>query len=113
MFRSRQGIPGRDRVQEMPRIGYYWFWVATEFFLVPCHDRNNCVATLFQILSHKNCRNMAFFVVTRVLVLCRDDVATEVSLSRSRRSRLEVRVAIGAWLRPRDFRSRQKIIVSR
>ena len=34
------------------------------------------------ILSLRNCRNMAFLVATRVLVLCRDDVATEVSLSR-------------------------------
>ena len=34
-----------------------------------------------QILSHKIGRNMAFFVATRVLVLCHDDVATEVSLS--------------------------------
>ena len=59
-----------------------------------------------QILSHKNYRNMAFFVATGVLVLYHDDVATKVSLSRSRRSRREVRVATGAWLRPRDFKSR-------
>ena len=32
MFRWRQGIPGCDRVQEMPRTGYCWFWVTTEFF---------------------------------------------------------------------------------
>ena len=29
MFGLRQGILGRDRVQEMPRIGYYRFWVVT------------------------------------------------------------------------------------
>ena len=51
-----------------------------------------------QILSLRNCRNMDFHVVIGVLVLCRDDVGTEVSLSRSRRSRREVRVATGAWL---------------
>ena len=81
------------------------FMVVTEFFLVLCRDRNNYVTTWFQIFSHKNCCNMAFFVTTGVLVLCRDDVATEVSLSRPRQSRREVRVATGAWLRPRDFRS--------
>ena len=56
---------------------------------------------------------MAFFVTTEVLVFCRDDVATEVSLSRPRRSRREVRVTTGAWLRTRVFRSQQKIVVSR
>ena len=35
--------------------------VVTEFFLVMRCHRNNCVATWFHILSHKNCRNMAFF----------------------------------------------------
>ena len=111
MFGLRQGIPSRDRVQEMPRTCYCWFYVAirnswsTEFFLALCRDMNKCVATWFQILSHKNCRNMAFFVATGVLVLCRDDVATEVFLSRSRRSQREAKVATGAWLRPRDFKS--------
>ena len=33
------------------------------------------------ILSHRNCRNIAFPVATGVLVLYRDDVVTEVSLS--------------------------------
>ena len=80
------------------------FLVETEFFLVLCRERNNCVMTWFQILSHKNYRNMAFFFATGVLVLYRDDVTTEVSLSRLRQSRREVRVATGAWLRPRDFR---------
>ena len=84
----------------------------TEFFLVLCRDRNNYVVTWFQILSHKNCRNMAFFVATKALFLCGDDVATKVSLSQPRLSRQEVRVAIGTWLRLRDFRSRQKIVVS-
>ena len=50
----------------------------------------------YQILSHKNGRNMAFFIVIGVLVLCRDDVSTEVSLSQSRWSRRKVRVATGA-----------------
>ena len=49
-----------------------------------------------QILSHRNCRSMAFLVVTGFLVLFRDDVATKVSLSRPRRSRQEVRVDTGA-----------------
>ena len=62
------------------------FLVAKEFFLVLCCGRNNCVVTWFQMLSHKNFRNMAFFIVTEVLVLCRDDVTTEVSLSLPRRS---------------------------
>ena len=35
----------------------------------------------FQILIHKNCHNIVFFVATGVLVLCRDNVAIEVSLS--------------------------------
>ena len=52
----------------------------------------------YHILSHRNCRNIAFLVATGVLVLCRDDVTTEVSLSRPRRSQREVRVATGAWL---------------
>ena len=65
----------------MPRTGYCWFQVATEFFLVICRYRNNCVAARSQILSHKNCRNMAFFVAIGVLVLCRGVVAIEVSLS--------------------------------
>ena len=39
--------------------------VATEFFLVLCRDKNNDVATWFQIISHKNCRNMDFFCCDR------------------------------------------------
>ena len=39
-------------------------------------------------------------------ILCRDYVAIEGPLSPPRQ---EVRVAIGAWLRPRNFGSRQKI----
>ena len=57
------------------------FLIVTEFFLVLCCGMNNCVMTWFQMLSHKNFRNMAFFVVTGVLVLSCDDVATKVSLS--------------------------------
>ena len=85
-------VLGRDRE----------FLVTIEFFLVLCNNRNNYIATWFQILNHTNCRNIDFFVVTRVVVLCRDDVATKVSLSRLRRSQREVKVAKGAWLRPRD-----------
>ena len=73
-------------------------------------------------LSHKNCRNMVFFVATGVLVLycddvatgvlvlnC-DDVATEVSLSRPRRPRQEVRCRDRAWLWARNFMSRHSIL---
>ena len=49
--------------------------------------------------------------------MCRKSVlfsiATEGPLSRPRWMRQEVRVATGAWLRPRNFRSRHKILVSR
>ena len=55
-----------------------------------------------------------FFVATAVpmmwrqcFVFCHDNVAIEVPLSRPRRPRKEVRVATGAWSRPRDFVSRQ------
>ena len=41
---------------------------------------------------------MDFSVAIGVLVLYHDDVATEVSLSRPRWSRQEVRVVTGAWL---------------
>ena len=43
-----------------------------------------------QVLSDKNYRNITFFVMTGVLVLFRDDVTTEVSLSRQRRSQIDV-----------------------
>ena len=56
---------------------------------------------------------MALLVATGVMILCRDDVLIEVSLSRLRRSRQDVKVATGALLRPRNFRSRQKSVVSR
>ena len=61
------------------------FLVAAEFFLVLCCGRNNCVVTWFQMLSKKNFCNMAFFVVTGVLVLCRDIgflVMTETIMTR-------------------------------
>ena len=74
--------------------------VATEFLSGSVSQHGS------QILSHRNCHNMG------VLVLSRDDVATEVSLSRPRRSRREVRAVTGAWLRPRDFSPGQKIVVS-
>ena len=90
-------------VQEIPKIRLLLFWVATgnswlrhSSFLVLCRDRNSVSRHGSQILSHRNCRNMTFLVATGVLVLCRDDVVTEVSLSRLRRSRREVRVATGA-----------------
>ena len=56
----------------MPRTGYCWFQVVTEFFLVLCRDKNNCVMARFQILSHKNCHNMAFFFAIGVLILYRN-----------------------------------------
>ena len=68
-FRSQQGFPGRDRV--------FWSYVVIG---VPC------VATWFtgfmQLLGH----DRVFPCRDSVLFLCRDNVATKVSLSRSRRS---------------------------
>ena len=52
-------------------------------------------------------------VLRQCFVLFRDNVATKGPLSQSRWPRQEVRVATGAWLRPRNFRSRHKILVSR
>ena len=53
MFGSRQGIPSRDKVQEMPRTGYCWFWIAIGnscsrqiSYLVLCRDKNSCVVTM-------------------------------------------------------------------
>ena len=68
MFRSQQGIPGRD-------IILFWFCVAIG---IPVSQHGS------HILSNRNCRNIVFFVATGVLVLCHDDVAIEVSLSRQR-----------------------------
>ena len=45
-------------------------------------------------------------MLRQCFVSCCDNVATEVPLSRSRRPRQEVRVATGAWLRLRNFKSR-------
>ena len=70
MFRSRQGIPGRDRV-------LFLFCVAIEI-LVSRHG--------YQILRNRNWHNMALFVAIGILVLCREDVTKKVSLSRQRRS---------------------------
>ena len=81
MFRSRQGIPGRDRV-------LVWFCVATG---IPGSRHSS------QILSNRTYCNMAFFVATWVLILCRDDVATEVFLSRPRWPRQEVRCRNRVW----------------
>ena len=53
---------------------------------------------------------MAFFVATGVLVLCRDDVTTEVSLSRPRWPRQEVRCRDRVWPWARNFMSRQSIL---
>ena len=50
------------------------------------------------------CRDRGLSSVTTVFFLCRDNVAIEVPLSRPRRPRQEVKVVIGAWLRPRNFR---------
>ena len=78
MFRLRQGILGRD-------IFRSWFCVAIG---IPVSRHGS------QILSNGTCSNMAFFVATGVLVLSHDNIATEVSLSRPRRSRQEDGVAI-------------------
>ena len=75
MFGSRQGIPGRDRV-------LVWFCVAIG---IPMLRHGS------QILSNRTSRKMDFFVAIGVLILCRDDVAMEVFLSRLRRPRQEVR----------------------
>ena len=48
-----------------------------------------------------------------MVALYHDNVATEVPLSQPRRSRQEVRVTIGAWLRLRNFMSRKKFLVPR
>ena len=66
--RVTTGVPCRDSVGNAKN----WlllvsscdreFLVATEFYLVLCHDKNSCVKTWFQISSLKNYRNMAFFV---------------------------------------------------
>ena len=58
-----------------------------------------------RIFNNKSCRNMAFLVTTGVLILYRDDVATEVSLSRSRRPRQEVRCRDRVWPWERNFMS--------
>ena len=62
------------------------------------------------ILSNRIYRNMAFFVTTEVLILCCDDVAIEVFLSRSRRPRQEVRCHDRVWPWARNFMSRQIIL---
>ena len=92
MFGSRQGAGNSKKwlLLVLGRESFLSGSVSRQEFL--CRDRNFCVATWFHILSHKNCRNMAFLVATGVLVLCRDGVATKVSLSRRGRSRREVRV---------------------
>ena len=51
----------------------------------------------YQILSHRNCRNMAFLIARRVLILCSDDVATEVFLLQPRQPRQEVRCRDIVW----------------
>ena len=77
-----------------------------------CRDRAFwfCVVTM-GFVSRQDLVLVGCSWVAVVVALCRDNVATEVPLSRSRRSRQEVRVT-GAWLRPRNFRPRQKIVVS-
>ena len=86
MFGSRQGIPGCDRVREMQRTDYCWFWVTIGNSWSRQSSFWFCVAIGIpvsrhgsHILSNKSCCNMAFFVATGVLVLCRDDVATETT----------------------------------
>ena len=63
-----------------------------------------------QILSHRDYRKMAFLVVTGILILCRDDVVTEVFLSRPRRPRQEVRYRDRVWPWVRNFMLRHGIL---
>ena len=119
-------------VQKRPReaIARLRVWVAIEVslsrqsFLTLCHDMVLYVATWFlgrrRLLGgdkdFPGRDKVAFFwfsVAIRVLpmlrhcfILCHDNVAAEGPLSRLRRPWQEVRVTIGAWLRPRNFRSR-------
>ena len=65
----------------MPKTGYCMFGSRHSSFLVLCRDRNFVSQHGYEILSHRNYHNMAFLVATGVLVLYRDDVAIEVSLS--------------------------------
>ena len=96
MFGSRQGILGRDRV-------LVWLCVATG---IPVSRHGS------QILSNRTCCNIAFFVVTGVLILCRDNVATEVFLSQPRQPRQEVRCRDRVWPWARNFMSQQSIFVT-
>ena len=50
-----------------------------------------------QILSNRSCRNIAFFIMTRVLILYCGDFATKIFLLRPRRSRQEVRRRDRGW----------------
>ena len=92
------------------------FLVATEFFWFYVRTRVPCVATWLSGLMQLLGRDIAFFhvVTCSVLLLCRDNVAIEDSLSRPRWSRPEVRccnlrIAIGLAL-ARDFMSRQSLV---
>ena len=111
MFLSQQWISGCDRVQEMPRQATVGFGLqqgilgcdrVLVFFFVSRHDS--------QILSHRNCCNMAFLVAIGVQILYRDDVAIEVFLSRPRRPRQEVRYRDRVLLWVRNFMSGQSIL---
>ena len=63
-FGSRQGFSGRDRV--------FWFYVVTR---VPC------VTTWFSGFMQLLFRDIVLPCRDSVLLLCRDNVVTEVSLS--------------------------------
>ena len=111
-------------MQERPKKRLLHVWVATwnswsrqSSCLVMCRDRNSWVATEIpgsrhgsQILSNRTYRNIAFFVAIGVLILCCCDVVIEVFLSRSRRSRQEVRCHDRVWPWARNFMPRQSIL---
>ena len=96
-----------------------------------CRDMVLCVATWFLGYKRLLVRDRGFTSSDRVVffwfsvttgvlpmsrpcfVLFLDNVTTKGPLSQSRWPRQEVRVATGDWLRLRNFRSRQKILVSR
>ena len=112
---------------EMTQIGYFQFlglgcdrgflcrnmvlYVATWF-----SGRKGCRVATWVFLVATELFLSCFFVTTGVLlvsrqrfILCHDNVVTEGPLSRSRRPRQEAKGAIGVWMRPRNFESRQEI----
>ena len=78
-------------------------WVVTRVFMVATELFFFCFYVAIGVPT----------VSRQCFVFCHDNVATEVPLSRLRRSRQEVRVTTRSWSRTRDFVSRQRFIVSR